>query len=89
MKPPHFVSQIAENEGVRSTVEALATHPKVTAAAIVGNVSAVTAINAEAITGHLALFTTATTAAVSAVMVAYWMVKLAREWAALKKDWKE
>lgn len=89
MKTPHFVSQFAENEGLRSTVEAVATHPKVTVAAVVGNGSVIAAINTEMITGYLAFFSSILTALISTVMAAYWMVKLTREWVGMKKDMKE
>lgn len=89
MQTPQFVSQLTENEGVRSTVEAIATHPRVAAATLVGNGSILAAVKVEAITGYLSLFSLLVGGLTTSVVCAYWMVKLAREWAGLKKDLKE
>ena len=87
MKP--FIVGVAEHhESIRSTIEAVAGSPKGVAATIGGNAAVLAVVKTEVITGYVALFSSIMSGLTVAVVCAYWMVKLAREWYGLRKDMK-
>lgn len=86
MNPHEFVTQLAESEGLRSTVEAIATSSKVTTGAILGNGFVLAAVNTEVLTGYLALFSTIASALTLGIIAVYWIIKTAREWKALQRE---
>jgi len=88
MKLPSIVA-IGEHDNVRQTVEALASHPKVTGGVLGANAAVLAAVNEEVLTGYLSIFSLLVGGLTTAVICAYWMVRLAREWAGMRRDMRE
>lgn len=88
MDMPNIVT-IGESDNVRSTVEAIASHPKVAGGVIGTNAAVLAAVNEQVLTGYLSIFSLIIGGLTTAVVCAYWMIKVAREWKALQREGTE